>query len=376
MIKVIQVLTDTNIGGAGIWLLNYLKTYNRDLVDMSVIIPTDSMLKERIDSLGVRVIESEGIADSSFSLSGVKNLYDILKEERPDIIHTHASLSARIAAKMLKIKVVHTRHCLEEKKRFLKKAVYKFINNSLSDRVVGVSEAVCENLLTDGIKENKLNMVYNGIFPLKKLSWEEKAVLRQKYNISAENVVVGMVARLEPVKNHAMFLEAAKAVAAICPEAVFMIVGSGSLEKELKMLAKEYEIGDKVIFTGYIEDVNDIVNLIDIHVLTSEKEALSISLIEAMSIGKPVVATDSGGPAEVVERGKSGLLVNVGDSLNLAMGIVSYIKRPEDAKKAGEYGEKIVREKFLAKDMAKNIEDIYSELFTSGKEEFENEEEN
>lgn len=362
MIKVIQTVTDTNIGGAGIWLLNFLKTYDRSLIDMAVIVPQGAMLKKRIEELGVRVIEAQNIADCSFSVGGVKSLNEILKKERPDIIHTHASLSARIAAKKNHIKTVHTRHCIEEEKYFLNKFVYSLVNNMLSDRVIGVSKAVCENLLKDGINEKKLRLVYNGIFPLREISENEKKILRQKYNISDKNIVVGMVARLEPVKNHMMLLEAIKVISTICPEAVFMIVGSGSMEKELMKKAADYKISERVIFTGYIEDVNDIMNIIDIHVLTSLKEALSISLIEAMSLGKSVVATNSGGPAEVISNGVSGILTDVGDELNFAMGIVKFIQRPDIREKAGEVGKSIVNEKFLADKMARKIEDIYKEL--------------
>lgn len=362
MIKVIQAMTDTNIGGAGIWLLNFLKTYDRDLIDMSVIIPRGSMLKERIEEQNVRVTETDGTADRSFSTGGVREIGRILKKEQPDIVHTHASLSARIAAKRNGIKVVHTRHCIEEEKRSVKKALYGMVNNMLSDRVIGVSKAVCENLLSDGIDKKKLRMVYNGIFPLKEIPEENKRALRAKYGILEKNAVVGMVARLESVKNHPMFLEAAKVISTICPEAVFMIVGSGSMEEELKKKAKELNIAEKVIFTGYIRDINDIMNIIDVHVLTSQKEALSISLIEAMSLAKPVVSTDSGGPAEVVSNGVSGILVPADDALGLATGIVRFIQRPDIAKKAGEAGKRIVEDKFLADKMAREIEDIYKEL--------------
>ena len=362
MIKVIQAVTDTNIGGAGIWLLNFLKTYDRSLIDMSVIVPRNSMLKERIEELKVRVIEVDETGDRSFSMGGVKSIGGILKKEKPDIVHTHASLSARIAAKRLGIKVVHTRHCIEDGKPFIKKELYGFVNNILSDRVIGVSKAVCQNLLADGIDKKKLRIVYNGIFPLNETSKVNKQIMREKYGISDKNIVVGMVARLEPVKNHMMFLESAKVISTICPEAVFMIVGNGSMEEKLKARVKELDMDNKVVFTGYISDVNDIMNIIDIHVLTSEKEALSISLIEAMSLAKPVVATDSGGPAEVVSNGVSGILIPVGDALGFAMGVVRFIQRPDIAKKAGEAGKNIVYEKFLADKMAREIEDIYKEL--------------
>ena len=362
MIKVIEVLTDTNIGGAGIWLLNFLKAYDRGEIDMSVILPYGSMLKDKINELDVRVIEVEGIADCSFSKDGVKNLDLVLKEEAPDIIHTHASLSARIAAKRNGIKVVHTRHCIEDKKRFLKKLIYGVINNSLSDRVIGVSKAVCRNLEEDGIRRSKLRLVYNGIFPLEEITDEKKTEVKRKYNIPDGVPVVGIIARLEPVKNHEMFLDAAKVVSTICPDVVFVVVGSGSLEKYLKEKVIRDETEGKVIFTGHIDDVNDIMNVVDIHVLTSQKEALSISLIEAMSIDKPVVATNSGGPAEVIHDRVNGLLVGIDDDVNLTMAIVKLLQNSELRRKMGREGSRIVREKFLALNMARDIEKIYDEL--------------
>lgn len=362
MIKVIQVLTDTNIGGAGIWLLNFMRAYDRTKIDMSVVLPKRAMLKEKLEELNVRIIEADGIDDTSFSVEGIKALDAIFKEENPDIVHTHASLSARIAARMNKINVVNTRHCLEEEKRFIKKFIYRLINNYLSDCTIGVSRAVCENLEDDGISPDKIRLVYNGIFPTEEVAEDKKAMLRAKYGISDNSVVVGIIARLEPVKNHEMFLEAAKVIATICPEAVFMVVGSGSMETALKRKALRDKIADKVIFTGYIEDVRDIMNIIDIHVLTSQKEALSLSLIEAMSLKKPVVATNSGGVNEVVSDRLSGILVNTEDTLNLAMGIVKLIQHKDLRISAGEQGEKIVKEKFLAENMARAIEDIYIEF--------------
>ena len=373
MLKILQVLTDTNIGGAGIWLLNFLSSHNRDSLDISVVLPKNSMLKERLEEIDIRVIEAEGIADSSFSVSGIKSLSEIFEREKPDIVHTHASLSARIAAKKNKIKVVHTRHCLESPKKGIKRVVYRYINNKLSDTVIAVSEAVYKNLTADGIDPDKLKTVYNGIYMLEEIPIGKKLAIRESYGIDDKSIIVGMVARLEPVKNHHMFLNVAKVVSTICPEAVFMIVGDGSMRDELEKKARVEGIADKVVFTGFIEDVNDIMNVIDIHVLTSEKEALSISLIEAMSLGKPVIATNSGGPAEVIENGVNGIIVGNGDEVNLTMAITKCIQRSDVREKFGIAGKRIVQEKFFATDMAEQIEEVYYNL-CQGKEE-ENEKE-
>ncbi len=360
MIRIMQVLTDTNVGGAGIWLLNYLKTYCRERFEMVVVLPAGSALIPMAEETGVRVVTAEKIADQSFSVPGIRELREIMIREEPDVVHTHASLSARIAARLEKIPVVNTRHCLEPPKRHVKRFVYQFLNNALSDRVIAVSEAVMENLLQDGIKADKLRIVYNGITPLREYSLQERRLLRQEHNIPDTATVVGIVARLEPVKNHAMFLEAAKFIATACPDTLFMIVGDGSLRTELEKQAEP--LGERVLFTGYLPDVTDAVNMMDILTLTSEHEALSISLIEGMSIGKPAVATKSGGPSEVIEQGISGILVDPNDAVAFSMAVIRLIQNPLAQKQFGDYGRKIVKEKFMASEMAKKVEKIYDEL--------------
>jgi len=107
--KILHVISDTNIGGAGKVLLVFLANFNRDEFDVSVVLPRGSLLLPEIQNLGIRTIEFDGIADKSLALGAIRGLKNLYREENPDIIHSHASLSARIAAKRLKIRVVHTR---------------------------------------------------------------------------------------------------------------------------------------------------------------------------------------------------------------------------------------------------------------------------
>lgn len=361
MIKVMQVSTDTNIGGAGIWLLNYLKYYNRDNIEMTVVIPVGSALKKRIEALGVHYIEAENIADVSFSFSAIGEIRKIIKDIKPDVIHTHASLSARIASKLEKVPTVNTRHCIEGKKRGIKRIIYRFINNRLSDTVVAVSGAVYKNLLDDGIPENKLRLIYNGVPPLKALDDEQRKEIRLELGVEG-CFVAGIFARLEPVKNHMMFLEAAAAAYNINDGFRFLIVGDGSLKEVLKNKAKELGVEDAVIFAGYVEDITKLMNAVDVNVLTSDYEALSISLIEGMTVGKPCITTDSGGTREVVENGKSGFVIPVNDCVSLTACITKLASDAELCRKMGAEGIRIAGEKFSPGEMADKLYNVYIEL--------------
>ncbi len=360
MLKIMQVLTDTNIGGAGIWLLNYLKSYSRQELDVFVALPPNAALADKIKELNTEITEIDGISDKSFSVSAVKNFIRVIKDKKPDVIHTHASLSARIAAKLCGVPVVHTRHCLEDKKSFPKNIIYRFINNALSAHVIGVSRAVTENLKEDGIKKEKLSLVYNGITPLRCYTPEEKLEARQSFGIGKDNISIGIVARLEEVKNPLLFTEAAKTVAEKVPEAFFLIVGEGSLRHEVEKAISP--IADRACITGYLSDVEKAYNAMDILTLTSSKEALSISLIEGQSIGIPVISTDSGGPSEVINHGENGLITPNGDAAALSDAIIQLINSPETRDKFGKCAAQTVRQKFTSDKMAQSIEQIYKKL--------------
>lgn len=360
MIKVMQVLTDTNIGGAGIWLINFLKNYDKSKLDVFVVLPSDAVLTDRVEALGVRVVKADTIADCSFSVSSVSELKQIIKREKPDVIHTHASLSARIAARLSGVKTVHTRHCLEKPKTFPKSLIYSLINNSLSTHVIGVSKAVTDNLVSDGIKERKLSLVYNGITPLNTLNAEEKARAKERFGIPPDEAVVGLVARLEPVKNPLLFVRAAKLVLKRYPEVRFLLVGEGSLRGEVEKATEP--IKDRISITGYISDVENAYNAMDILTLTSDSEALSISLIEGQSIGLPVISTDSGGPKEIIDDGINGTLTPVNDEKALADAIIGLIESPSERKRMGEAGKEKALIMFGADTMARKIEKIYKSI--------------
>lgn len=359
MIKVIHVLSDMKIGGAGRWLLNLLGTVDKGKFDIKVVLPEGSMLTAKVTELGFEVIPVEGMKDKSFDAGAVRRILAIFRREKPQIVHTHASLSARIAAKLEGTKIINTKHCIDRRKTGLKKLAGAFMNNLLSDSVIAVSEAARQNLLDNGVDEDKISVIYGGIKPIVELEAEEKLIIREKWGISEKDVVVGIVARLAAVKGHKYFLEAAKIISRDNNNVRFFIAGSGPKEQELKELVKGLGLEEKVIFTGFIEDVSEILNIIDINVISSLSEALCLSLIEGMSIGKPSVGTNTGGVPEVVKDGHNGFLVPSGDSNLLADAVLKLVRDPIHRKTMGDRGRLLVDDKFTAASMAQNIEKLY-----------------
>ncbi|SHH48520.1 glycosyltransferase [Tepidibacter thalassicus] len=367
MINVIHVISDTNIGGAGVWILNFLREFNRDKYLVKVIVPKGSLLVDKISKVEIEVIEVEGMKDKSFDIKIIKKLCGILKKEKCDILHTHASISARIAGKMAGVRsIIHTKHCIDnEEKNVVKKSIKSYINRFISDRIIAVSEAVKNNLIVNGIPEEKIICIHNGIKNLKEIRREEKNKIRKELGIGLDDIVVGIVARLEEVKGHEYFIKAAKSILQKNNSVKFIIVGSGSRELELKELTEKMQIEEYVIFTGYVENIENIINIVDINVITSISEALCISLIEGMSLGKPSVGTKIGGIPEVIIDNYNGFLVPVRDSESLAIAILKLIEDEELRNYMGKNAKKLMEEKFTVYNMTKKIEKLYDELINN-----------
>ncbi len=359
-IKLMHVLTDSNIGGAGVWVENFCRSYNKNLFDLAIILPENSLLINRIESLGVRVIKASNISDKSFSLSGVFELFKILKKEKPELLHTHSGLSARISAKLLNIPVISTRHCLEGNASGVKKLMYRLFNNFLSKNFIAVSEYVKNELIESGVKKDRVFTVYNGSFPLKVLSEEEIKNLKKDYGFGEENIIIGICARLEDVKNHKLFIESAKKAYKKCDKLRFLIVGSGSLEDELKKESEPLLSKGIIVFLGRQDDITPFMNVIDINALTSKEEALSLALIEGCSLKKPPVSTNSHGPCEVIGE-NCGIIVPNFNSDALEEAFLKLSLDKELRLNMGQNAYDYTLEKFSIVKMQETLEKIYYE---------------
>jgi len=244
-IKVLNIISDTNIGGAGKCVITYCKNRNPEKFEILVVMPKDSLLKTEIQKTGAKVIEIDGLKDKSLDFAAIGKIKKIIQEVKPDIVHTHASLSARIAAKQYgKCKIVYTKHCdfpISDKLRY--KAVQKvnqILNESLTDKIIATSELAKENLMKQGISENLIETVLNGVDGFQDISNEEKQKLRDKYKIKPEEITVGYLARIEELKGHRYLIEAAEKLKD--KPFKFLIMGSGSYEENAKALVKELRI--------------------------------------------------------------------------------------------------------------------------------------
>ena len=160
MIKVMNILTDTNIGGAGRLLVNYLHNFDRTKFDVCVVLPKNSQLKPFVEAERWQVMEIEHGADKSFDMEAVGEIEKLIKKWKPDIVHMHSSFSGKLAAYLTHVPCrFYTRHCVfpQPKKltTFPGKQLNGLVNNTLATDIVAVAKAAEDNLLETGISPNR-----------------------------------------------------------------------------------------------------------------------------------------------------------------------------------------------------------------------------
>ena len=370
--KIIEVSSDTNIGGAGKCLIALLKNFDYGKYEIKVILPPDSLLKPEITALGIEVIEVQGIAEKSLSLGSIRALRDVFKKEKPGLVHTHGSMSARIAARQAGAKVVYTRHSVFPQPKKLTtqpgKAVNGFINNHYADGIIAVAEAAKDNLTETGVDPKLIRVILNGVKGLAPADADERQKNRLRFGITSDDdKVISIVARLEDIKGHEYFIDAADILLKNGIKAKFLIAGTGSYEPKLREKAKNMGLDGKVIFTGFIKDIENLMKITDIQVNASYgTEATSLALLEGMSIGIPAVVSDFGGNPGVIKNGENGFVVPKQNAEALATGINRLLNDEKLYKKMSEKAIDIFNTTFTAEAMTRSTEALYDELLERG----------
>lgn len=366
MLNVLQVCSDTNIGGAGKCILTYLRHCNKKAFNVAVVLPTNSLLKPKVEALSFRVIEIPAMADKSLDPSAINKLLAVFRDFKPHIVHTHASMSARIAARLYGAKIVYTRHTVYPPSPRLTKGLGKVIsalsNNLTADKIIAVAEAAKDNLTAIGVSEKKIEVILNGVEPMTPVSSSELEELKNEYGITDGTKSCAIIARLDEIKGHRYFIEAAARLKENGIAARFFIAGTGAMEDSIRKQIAELSLSDTVIMLGFLDNVEPLLNLIDVQCNCSTTEATSLALLEGMSLSKPAVVSAAGGNPGVITEGKNGFVVPVGDPEKLAERLTRLFTDNELYAEMSSVSKEMFNKKFTAQKYAESIENIYFSL--------------
>ncbi|MBQ6756296.1 MAG: glycosyltransferase family 4 protein [Oscillospiraceae bacterium] len=364
MIKVMNIISDSNIGGAGRVLINYLRYRDRAQFDLTVVVPEGSALIPEIEKTGARIITARTIAEKSLSLQGVKELRAIIEAEKPDIVHTHGSMSGRIAGKMAGVKVVYTRHSVFPNARYLTvppgKWANKLFNETFADSIIAVSPAAVDNLTEAGISRGKIEVVMNGVEAVNKVPDEIVKATRERWGVQDGELVVGILARIEEYKGHEDILRAVKTLRHEGVSVRLIIAGTGAYEDSVRRTCSQLGLEDVVVFEGFVSDVAPFLSSIDLQINASwGTEATSMSILEGFSMALPAILSDYGGNPYLSDNGRGAVLFRARDVKDMADKLSLLASSTEKLQSMGAEARELYLSRFTVEEFAKNTENVY-----------------
>jgi glycosyltransferase involved in cell wall biosynthesis len=307
-------------------------------------------------------------------LAAFRSIDRFVSAWRPDVVHTHqakAGALARVAGSRRRVPaMVHTFHGHVLEGYFSRPASRVFIEveRRLAKRthaLVAVSLAIRDELLELGIgRPSQWHVVPVGVVLDSLLETRHSPQqARVSLGLPVGGPLVGIVGRLVPIKDHATFLAAAARIVARRPDVKFVVAGDGELHARLKQRAIA-TLGDRVRFLGWVDDLESLFAALDLVVLTSRNEGTPVSLIEAGAMGRAVVATCVGGVADVVDDGRTGILVPVGDPDAVAVAVGSLLDNMARRDAMGAAAREYVRGRFSTEALLDHLTDLYHDLLS------------
>ncbi len=302
---------------------------------------------------------------SEWSLSAVLSLTRILKRERVQVIHMHTSHACALggwAARLSRVpvRIISRRVDFPVRSNPFRRLKYQWG----VDRIVAISEGVRNVLIGDGLDPDHIEVIRSGIDPRPFDPSYPAGEARREFGIAERSPVIGCVAHFADHKGHRYLIEAAASVAAAIPDVRFLLVGDGELRPQIELQIKELKLERHVLLTGFRNDIPQLLATMDTVVLSSHLEGLGTSLLDAMAMARPVVATRVGGIPEMVEDGVTGRLVPPRDPAALAEALIGLINRPDERKRMGEAGRARMLVKFSAEAMVMATEALYLKILS------------
>ncbi|MFQ5772741.1 MAG: glycosyltransferase family 4 protein [bacterium] len=380
-IRILHIITNLPIGGAQDNTLLTAERLDRKKFDVSLMCSSEGVwVRRALQLTDLRIIFVDELTrkiQPVFDIIAMWRMFRIIKQGHYTIVHTHSSkpgLLGRIAAQLAKVPIIiHTIHGFpfNEFMNPIVKYFYIYIErflSKISDRIITVSKLNLEKAVKLRIaNRTKFVNVYSGIdfdkFDLK-IDIEAK---KQELGLLNGEKIVGMVGRFSKQKSPLDFIKAIPEVLKENHNVRFILVGDGELKQEMYKLAEKLGIDSRLMFLGFRDDVPELLQILDVFVLTSLWEGLGRSLTEAMYTGRPVVATKVEGVPELVKDGETGILVQPKDIHSIANGIQKLLRDEKKAIQLGKAAKQRNSHDFDAERMVADLENVYTQIIASKK---------
>lgn len=369
MIRVLHTIDTTGPGGAETVFVNLAKGLDSRRFDSFAAITGPGWVSDELRKKGIEPIFVQ--AKGGFNLQYILELGRIIREHKINLVQSHllgSNLYSSIAGMIYHVPVVSTFHGfvdIDNRDRLM--SVKSRIINLGANKIVFVSDRLREFFVSVyGYSAVKSVIIYNGIDTSVFQSRRDDSI-RKELGLNTDHVLIGAIGNIRPAKGYECFLKAARLIHDRYPQCRFVIAGegSGSLYGSLLKLRNDLNLEKVFSFLGFRDDSAKVLNNIDVFVLSSFSEGFSMSTIEAMACGIPVVVTRSGGPEEIVIDGENGIIVGLQDHVDIADAIINLIKPSMFRDKLVDSAKKTISDKFLLSRMVNEYQEIYLNILLS-----------
>lgn len=363
--NVLHLIDTTGPGGAETIFTTLLKEFAQTNSNNIVVLRGEGWLANKVRSIGItpHIIDSKG----SFNLAYIRALRKLVVDEHVDLIHAHllgsnvyGALLALISKKPM-IATFHGAVDVAAKERFLKAKF--FIIGLGASRIVCVSKRLEHELVARSrLPSRKLQLIYNGVEPSPTVVRRETD-LRQELRLPANATLVVSIGNIRPAKGYEYLVDAAVLISETDPDIHFLVVGHQreALFNQLKERASKASNPPRIHWLGFRDDVAAVLEQADIFLLPSVSEGFSISTVEAMMAGVPVIATRSGGPEELIADGETGVLIPIKNPEAISAAICS-LKDLEVRNRLKENARKKAHHQFSLSTMLEAYKCLYQQL--------------
>ena len=374
--KVLHLISGGDSGGAKTHVFSLLGEL-KNQIDVKIVCLTAGVFYQEILDKDIPV--ELFLQKHRYDLRVIKKLMALIKNEGYEILHAHgarANFVASILKRFVKIPVVttvHSDYLLDFEGNIYRKVVYTGLNvvalKSL-DYYIGVSNSFRDMLVSRGFPEDKVFTVYNGIDFDEKITYgtREQFLSSMNLKVNPDELLVGIIGRFDKVKGHEIFIKAAAEVVKYVSNVTFILAGDGSEKEHLKQLATQLGIHDKVIFAGFVDQIYDFIEAIDINTLTSYSESFPYVLLEGARLKKPTVSSAVGGIPDLITDGENGFLFESGNYHELAEKLIQLIHDKELRNRFGEKLYERASRNFSNKNLAQSHVVIYEQILQRQKE--------
>jgi glycosyltransferase involved in cell wall biosynthesis len=377
-IKIVRAITRLNIGGPAIHAILLTTALNDGALFKSTLVAgtTSPHEGDMLDLARARSVQPILLPALGREISPLDDLISLarmvrlVRQERPDIVHTHmakAGAIGRLAAHICGVPlIVHTYHGHVFHSYFgpARTRVFLTIERALglaTDRIIVVGDGQRQEIASFGVASlHKLESIRLGLELGQFLDTEQaRGRLRREFAIAGDTPLIGIVARLVPIKAHDIFFQAAVRVLREEPAARFIVVGDGERRGELEAMVDRLAIRRSVTFMGWRRDMASVYADLDVVALTSRNEGSPVALIEALASGRPVVSSAVGGVPEVVIDGVTGLTVPPSDPAAMANAILMLLRDRPLGARLGAAGRRHVYPRYDSSRLVDDVKDLY-----------------